>query len=578
MNNENLVLEENHPNDSYLFAHHLIDDPYIPKSSPIFYFYFNFFAESQSTVDQSQLTGLANGQMGAAMMKTSLQQSGSLGGLMTGMGISAPSPEALMICLGLINIEMPSARIYSNFQQTVVAGISDQPTSVDAIVDTTYKKDKSYYFRQFSLDKPNTDLDRIYLSKKWLFNSVGKFLGTILLFDEMRKRMPSSDSKYPRYYQQLNVAFNISSTVFHEIVNEPMTYFRSFANQMCPVLAQTGYTKCLQERGSYQNMKQWATPVNSYNKNAHNVLFRRSFPRFDSKRVTTTNNWTALCYRYLFHSQFSNLLTHTTFSTLLRSIGNSHETFKDYIFDLNIDDTFDDIPTIIHKIGQDSITTLTSNLQKKDSGNDYNPLLFYVYEELVKTAKTVFRWLAEYLDIMRISNPCAFRGEYPLNGYDTQVYDKRIRSINSIIIPSQYATEDIGSLTSHYSNDKEISETIGYKLLAPVTASCVDNGNLVAGFITFPAQTAGNMQIRQYGIKQVYHDKLTDIINMLESGFDWDLFLGEVYQPHQEWQNLLLWSENMGGSNDCIKNYLQIPSILSEIIPEQKNRGVFIKN
>jgi hypothetical protein len=46
MNNENEIIEEYYPNDDYLYAHHLDDDPYVPKLSPVIYFYFNFFSES----------------------------------------------------------------------------------------------------------------------------------------------------------------------------------------------------------------------------------------------------------------------------------------------------------------------------------------------------------------------------------------------------------------------------------------------------------------------------------------------------------------------------------------------------
>ena len=136
---------------------------------------------------------------------------------------------------------------------------------------------------------------------------------------------------------------------------------------------------------------------------------------------------------------------------------------------------------------------MVSNLQRKDANNDYNPLLLFVYEELVKIAEILFKYFSDYMDEIRISNPCTFKGEYPLSHSDVGKYDERIKSITSIFTPSEYATEDIGSITSKYSTEKNMNELVGYKLLAPIVGSCVDNGNLISGFLTFPAHTAANM-------------------------------------------------------------------------------------
>jgi len=77
-------------------------------------------------------------------------------------------------------------------------------------------------------------------------------------------------------------------------------------------------------------------PINDTNKNIHNVLFRNAFPRLHAKYLTNVNNYTALIYRYLFYSQFSDLTTHHKFCETLRKTTPAKETFKNYIFDLNL--------------------------------------------------------------------------------------------------------------------------------------------------------------------------------------------------------------------------------------------------
>lgn len=581
-NNDHMVNSGSHSNDGFLQAHHMMDDPELPPPKINPFMYFNFFAENQSIVDYSYLVDLCNIQLNVAIMKERLQMSGTLAGLMTGIGIQAPSVIAVMIALSMINIELSSSMssVSSNYQKSVIASIADKPNSMDATVVTNYSKDREYQFRQISLDKPE-DSQRIYLTKKQLFNSVGTFLATFLLFDQTRKLMPATDVKNPRYYYQVNAAYNIACTLFHTNMCYPISYIRSFANYIGPLLLQVNTTKCLRERGSYYNIKYYVAPVIRYDKNIHNVLFRNSFPRFNTKpnEESSINNYIPLCYRYLFYSQFSNLPTVHKFSEILRKTSPSYEEFNDYIFDLTNVESIEGMSPLITKIGQDSLTTIINNVERKDLDTSYDEFIYKLYEEIVALAKYSFKFFSDYLNLIRSSNNCTFKGEYPLTNEDADEIDKIVKSITSIIVPSERATISIGPIINHTSQNIEgYDKTVGYKILAPIMGSSTDNGNLVSGFITFYARSVADVQIRQYSIKNVYSDKLEEMGLALKEKYDQDKGLIEQVPPDQEWQKLLRYAENANdGSIECVKDYLQIPSILGDIITEQSMRGKFIK-
>lgn len=90
------------------------------------------------------------------------------------------------------------------------------------------------------------------------------------------------------YSYQLNAAYNISRTIFHESMYQPALYTRSLANFMCPTLLLLNTGKCLTERGKYYKSNYYVCPISKYDKNIHNVLFRNSFPHL--KENITVNN------------------------------------------------------------------------------------------------------------------------------------------------------------------------------------------------------------------------------------------------------------------------------------------------
>jgi len=112
-----------------------------------------------------------------------------------------------------------------------------------------------------------------------------------------------------------------------------------------------------------------------------------------------------------------------------------------------------------------------------------------IYDNIVKTAQTVFAFHSNYLEQSRIYNPCPIKGDSGLGWYGEGVkkFDTALSSITSIIKPSDNAAIDIGPLMDHYS--RVDSTCIGYKLLAPILGGYGDSGNLVSGFLTFSANS-----------------------------------------------------------------------------------------
>lgn len=189
-------------------------------------------------------------QANSATIKATLQSTMTLAGLSTSMGINAPSMTAVLLFISLLSLEMNSSTTKTNFS-TTVSSIIKPITSEDATNLLTDKiSDVTYFFRTIKLSDKN-DYQRKYLQPKYLFNACGIFLGTMLLFDKMRKVMPITDVKNPRYTYQIKVAFNIANMIFHESMVYPITYARSYANYMAPSMLSYNSVACTKERGQY---------------------------------------------------------------------------------------------------------------------------------------------------------------------------------------------------------------------------------------------------------------------------------------------------------------------------------------
>lgn len=148
------------------------------------------------------------------------------------------------------------------------------------------------------------------------------------------------------------------------------------------------------------------------------------------------------------------------------------------------------MPDQLYKLSWDSISIIIYNVEQHDLELPYNIAIYGLYEHIVKTAKTVFDFHSDYLNKIQTSNQCAIKGLYPLSVADTAEYSLRLKSIESALIPSPYATHDIGSLLS--TSETPVS-SVGYRLLAPIMGSCIDSGNLSSAFITNYAGTMASV-------------------------------------------------------------------------------------
>jgi len=141
---------------------------------------------------------MINIQLGSAITKEALQMSMSLAGLGTSMSMNAPSIVSVMAFISIMNIEIGFTNVSSTFANTTRA-IIHPVTKLDATnLGTSAEKSLDWYFRTIEVDKQN-DFSNSYYLNKFLSNSIGIFLGTFLLFDKLRKSMPTTDTTNPRY-------------------------------------------------------------------------------------------------------------------------------------------------------------------------------------------------------------------------------------------------------------------------------------------------------------------------------------------------------------------------------------------
>jgi hypothetical protein len=282
------------------------------------------------------------------------------------------------------------------------------------------------------------------------------------------------------YLQLFKIAYDITSFVFTENLCFPLNYTVSNSLSMCNYLLFLGLPKCLLERGQYTNIKFYTFPIKSIDYNAHNILFRNAIPVF--KINSTFNNYIALSYRYLFHSQFSNYDTVYQFSKKLR---NSAGTFNDYIFDTT---TFNDLNEAeVNKIGFDDIIEMLEEVRKRDSKNIkdvnvnddlYNENLVYLYDDIINTSEYIFNLYNEYMSDIKKSD-CSIKNRTTLNSR-YKYYDNKMNNLDTNLTPSLKSSHNLGKLTHPDSN---LNFGKYYDIFAPFLGNYLQPLHLNAGFI-----------------------------------------------------------------------------------------------
>ena len=282
------------------------------------------------------------------------------------------------------------------------------------------------------------------------------------------------------YLELFKIAYNITSFVFTENLCYPLDYNISNAMYMCNYLLFLDLPRCLLERGQYTNLKFYTMPIKSIDYNVHNILFRNAMPLF--RNDSTFNNYIALNYRYLFHSQFSNYNIVYQFSKQLR---NSGETFNDYIFDTTTINELNEVE--INKISFDNIIEILEEVNKRDKLDDgelninnnlYNKNIVLLYDDIINTSKIIFNLYNEYMTDIKKSQ-CTIKNSAALNER-YQYYDEVINNIDTTLNPSKNSKHNLGKLT-HINSDLDSGK--GYDIFAPFFGNYLQPLHLNAGFI-----------------------------------------------------------------------------------------------
>jgi len=235
-------------NETFLYAHHTLAENSIPNNELSLYMYFNFGYESFSTTDYQLLASMANSAISGAILKETLQSSGSLIGLSVGMSMGSPSITAVMLCLTILSIEMSSVTTTNSIYKTY--SYIPPTTQTDATVPGDIYRSEKYCFRKIDTSKPYSD--RARQIGTFLFKSSAAFLLSFYLFDEMKKKMPITDSNSKSYYNQFFIASNIALTVLKNSSKHGMSFIRSYAGIMCPSLLQISSGRCgLRKSGTF---------------------------------------------------------------------------------------------------------------------------------------------------------------------------------------------------------------------------------------------------------------------------------------------------------------------------------------
>lgn len=545
--------------DTFLYAHHY-EELYTPTSEDNIYMYYNFISEKWNTVDYGYLTSSLNSKLGIALTNEVLSYTGTLSGVMASISNPAPSFLSVMTCMSIINIESMSVSYSSNlntFHRAIIKTDSDLYDYIDFPYENTY----DYYFRQINLSDAE-DYSRNYVIKKQLFNSIPVFLGSFFLFDKMKKEITNKE-----YIDIFKIAYNISSFVFTENLCYPLDYNISYGLYMCNYLLFLDLPRCLLERGQYNNIKFYTMPIKSIDYNSHNILFRNAMPLL--RNDSTFNNYIALVYRYLFHSQFSNYDTAYQFSKKLRT---TSDDFKDYIFDtttinfLNEEEVF--------KIGFDSVIEILIEVQKRDNKKPgdfninnslYNENIVLIYDDIIKTSQSIFNLYNEYMTDIKKSS-CTIKSSLALSSR-YQYYDDEINNIDTNLNPSEKGKHNIGKLTHINST---LTSGKGYDLYSPFFGNYLQPLHLNSGFIEGYYSNSGVMLYLRYNsVQNVFCKNINKLVNLLNNNYSQTNDLEEPSYNQEELNNYNISS---------IKDHLEIPDILSEIIPEQSIRGYFEKS
>ena len=545
--------------ETYLYAHHF-EEIYTPVTEDGVYMYYNYISERQNSVDYVYLSDSLNSKLSLSLTNASLSSSGTLLGLADSMSSPAPSFLNVMTCMYILNIESMSVSYESNYNSFFRAGIE---TESDLYVDikSFYNNPQNFYFREIKLDDAD-DFQRNYVIKKQLFNSIPVFLGSFYLFDKLKLNIQDIS-----YIDIFNLSYNISSFIFNENLSYPLYYTRSNAMYTCNYLLFLNLPTCLLERGQYYNIKFYTFPIKEVNYNIHNILYRNSIPIF--RNDSSYNNYVSLCYRWLFHSQFSNYLTGVNFSKILRETSDS---FEDYIFDITTTNDLNEIE--INKFGFDSISEILTEVYKRDNmlPNDvnvldsiYNSKLVSFYDEFVKVGTYILNLYNEYMNDI-INSKCSIKNSIVLNDR-YKYYEDKINEFETNLNTSEKSKHDIGELVHINSS---IINNNNYNLFAPFFGNYVQALNLNAGFLDGRySNSMAMLQLRYHSVHKLFCKNIDNLIELIKNNYKQ---IDKIEEPEQN-------QDELNNNNlNSVKDFLQIADIIVSVIPEQTVRGNFDKN
>lgn len=529
-------------NDSFLYAHHIQSYSYNLINKDV-YFYYNYFSEQYNTVNYNYLTETLNLKLSNALINESLKLSGTLVGVMASLS-GQPSLLNVLTCFGILNVELDTVKYKSNYSSFFNAVI-DSNSNNDIPVDYVYSNPKNYYFRNFSINDTE-DYTRNFLVKKQLFNSIPVFLGAFYLYDKLRDVVENIG-----YYNVFNLCYTISSFIFAENVCYPLMYNQSNALLYSNALLQLNLNNCLLQRGQYYNIKYYSYPINSNDSNIHNVLFRNTIPFFNDD--TENNNYISLVYKYIFHNEYINFKTVKDISDKLKK---SETDTTEYIFDVTISN-------VSYKISFDNVNDILLEKQKYDNNEIYDSNILELYDNIIYTANYIFDLYKEYYNDVNNSS-CSIKSLSTLNDKYTYYVDK-INNIDTLLKPAKITHHDVGNLIN-VNNDLEKDEK--YYLFAPFFGNYLEMLNINSAFLenTYSSSMA-MLQLRYNSIYKFFCKNIDMFIEYVSN---------DNYIQNKNYN--INFSELKEYNLSSVIELLDIPNLLSEMIPEQKVRGYFNKD
>jgi hypothetical protein len=219
-------------NETFAYCHNILNENIQINTNNQLYIYFNFGYEAFYTTDFSLLSSSITSAMSGAIAKESLQSSGTLTGLMVGMSLQSPSIIEVMICISVLNIELGYSIAKTILNKTYSYIIPTK--NEDAQVPGNIYRDEEYCFRK--IDPTKTWRNRAVTVGPFLYKSSAAFLLSFYLFNEMKKIMPAKNVDNPLYYKQFLIASNIALTVLKNSERYGVSFIKSFAATICPLL------------------------------------------------------------------------------------------------------------------------------------------------------------------------------------------------------------------------------------------------------------------------------------------------------------------------------------------------------